>query len=108
MSIFKGLRTIRGVIRAGSAADFLGNDDDPAFKDVLLAVEWIERGQPEQLTRLVSRLASALSEAAGTIMEGCCSCIDMSNGHQRGCVGVRQAARFNRLATRIKNRERKI
>lgn len=107
MGVFKGLRTITGVIRAGSAADFLGDDDDPAFKDVLLAVEWIERGQPERLTRLVGKLAKALSSAANAIAEGCCSCVDRSHGHQRGCVGVRQAARYNRLTTHVQNRERK-
>lgn len=50
----------------------------------------------------LERLRRALIHAAMSLEEASCTCVDRSDGHQRGCVGVDQAKDYFRLADRAR------
>lgn len=51
----------------------------------------------------VVKLRNALKDAALQLEEASCSCVDRSNGHQRGCVGVAQARGYFKLVERSRH-----
>lgn len=46
----------------------------------------------------ITQLARALHSAALALEEASCTCVDRSEGHQRGCSGVSHAKDYFKLA----------
>src|SRR5262245_17041729 len=64
-----------------------------ARKVLLVTKDFEERGW----RRLAHKLARELDHALGHVEEMGCTCQDRSKGHQRGCVGIRQAGGSGKL-----------